>query len=779
MQERALRGSGSLRDQYVGGAGFFLSFAAAVVALSLLVTLSGCAGFSSGGNGNGSSGSGLNLSLSMPSAVVGLAFNATAAVSGGTSPYHFSISSGQLPAGLSLSSSTGTISGTPSQTGTSTFTLAVNDSTTLSTSQQYSIVVSSAGSVSVSVSPPGATVASAATQQFTATVTNSSNTSVTWKTSAGSVSSAGLYTAPTVTSTTTATVTATSVADSTKAATATVTITASSGGSQPLSITTSGLTSATQNTAYSNTLSATGGKTPYTWLMTSGSLPSGITLGTGGTISGTPTQSGQFSFTAQVKDSSSPQQTVTKSLTLTVNASSGGGSGNNLPPTTFFGFTENGTNGWPTVSYTMQRFWDSPPDQWPSINTASGVFDFSNLDSDLSMAYSNGVMEALYTLARTPTWASSNPTDTTCADTNAPSGAGDGECDAPADLNSDGSGTNATWKAWITAIAQHANSAGYTTNHAHIKYWEIWNEPDTEFDTTNRYWAGTFAQLARLTEDANCIITGRGVIHQNGNGTATPCTATAIDPTAQIVMAAGHARSGGAITFAQNQLYCNNTAGIPSEELPCPNPANAIATAIDIVNFHMKPGNESGNTCPAPTPCTPESAMQMYISNIQGILQTAEKAKPLWNGEAAYSIDGFTGAYSDPDMAASFMPRYYLLNWTLNVTGMAWYTWDALDTAGSSVSTAYQQTYGWLANASLTTPCSAVGSVWSCGITQNNTNYLIMWDNSQSCSNGVCTTGNQQVGSQWSTYQNMTIVGAPNSISGHVVPVGIQPVVLE
>ncbi len=76
-----------------------------------------------------------------------------------------------------------------------------------------------------------------------------------------------------------------------------------------------------------------------------------------------------------------------------------------------FGFTENGTSAsnWPTVSYGMQRFWDSPPLQWPSINTAPGVFDFSSLDTLLAQAYSNGVMTDMYTLARTPPWATSNP----------------------------------------------------------------------------------------------------------------------------------------------------------------------------------------------------------------------------------------------------------------------------------------------------------------------------------------------------------------------------------
>jgi hypothetical protein len=438
-----------------------------------------------------------------------------------------------------------------------------------------------------------------------------------------------------------------------------------------------------------------------------------------------------------------------------------------------FGFSATNTSigGYPTVNYSMQRFWDSPPLQWPSINTASGVFDFNNLDATLATAYSSGVTEGMYTLARTPSWASSNPSDMSCNYATAASGGGGGECDPPNDLNSDGTGSNAIWKAWITGIASHVNNPTYLQTHAHIKYWEIWNEPDAQF-----YWNGSFAQLARLTEDANCIITGRGVIHESGNGTATACTATAIDPTAQIIMSSGHA-TGKLLTYAQNQLYCN--ASPTGYQLPCPIPGNAVASAVDIINFHMKPGNQTGDTCPPPTACTPESAMQMYISGIHGILQPAEQAKPLWDGEASYAEAGFTGAYTDVDMAASFLPRFYLIDWSLGISGIAWYDWSYMTTLPAPVQTSYQQTYNWLSGSSLSTPCAASGTVWSCTITKSGTQYLIMWDASQSCANGSCTTATQTVGSQWSTYQDITIANAPVSISGRIVPVGIKPVVMH
>jgi hypothetical protein len=441
-----------------------------------------------------------------------------------------------------------------------------------------------------------------------------------------------------------------------------------------------------------------------------------------------------------------------------------------------YGMSENGV--YPTQSYTMQRFWDTPHDQWPDINTASGVYSFTNLDADLATAYSNGTTLGFYTLARTPTWASSAPTDTTCNYTGTDSGEGDGECDPPIDLNSDGSGTDAVWIAWITKIAQHANGQDgnptYLTNHAHIRYWEIWNEPDTK-----AFWAGSIAQLARMTEDANCIITGRGVIHPNGDGSSAPCTATAIDATAQIVMASAHAKTE-ALQYGQNELYCNNTSGIPSYELPCPNPANIVASTVDIINFHMKPGNESGNNCPAPTLCTLESAMQWYVSNIHGILAPTELAKPLWDGESQFSSTGFTGAYTDVNMAASVPARFYLMAQSLGIVGDAWYYANSISQP-TSVGVAYQQLYNWIAGAQLIAPCSANGTVWSCQIFNGGIPYLVMWDTAQSCAGtpSVCTTGNQTVANQWTQSQDMTAASTAAAIVGHVVAVGIKPVVIH
>ena len=86
-----------------------------------------------------------------------------------------------------------------------------------------------AAAVIISVSPTTATVASGGTEQFSAQVTNTSNTAVTWSATSGTVSTTGLFTAPTVTATKTVTVTATSVADTTKSASATVAVNVAAG----------------------------------------------------------------------------------------------------------------------------------------------------------------------------------------------------------------------------------------------------------------------------------------------------------------------------------------------------------------------------------------------------------------------------------------------------------------------------------------------------------------------------------------------------------------------
>jgi uncharacterized repeat protein (TIGR03803 family) len=97
--------------------------------------------------------------------------------------------------------------------------------------------------------------------------------------------------------------------------TATVTV----GGAQTLVVTTGSLPQARVGVSYSTTLVASGGVQPYTWSLTVGSLPAGLTLkASSGVISGMPTAAGMANFTVQVKDSDPTPATATASLGMTV-----------------------------------------------------------------------------------------------------------------------------------------------------------------------------------------------------------------------------------------------------------------------------------------------------------------------------------------------------------------------------------------------------------------------------------------------------------------------------
>ena len=105
---------------------------------SLMVTIEN--NICTAGNGSCSSCPVITLSPSvLPDGIVGVAYNQTIAANGGTAPYTFTISSGALPPGLNIDSSTGIISGTPTTAGSFPFTITATDNNGCQGSQNYTI----------------------------------------------------------------------------------------------------------------------------------------------------------------------------------------------------------------------------------------------------------------------------------------------------------------------------------------------------------------------------------------------------------------------------------------------------------------------------------------------------------------------------------------------------------------------------------------------------------------------------------------------------------------
>ena len=82
---------------------------------------------------------------SVPSAVQATPYSASLTASGGQPPYQWSLASGSLPAGLQLSASTGTLSGSPTQSGTFTFNVLGTDAASHTAQQSLSLLVSTSG----------------------------------------------------------------------------------------------------------------------------------------------------------------------------------------------------------------------------------------------------------------------------------------------------------------------------------------------------------------------------------------------------------------------------------------------------------------------------------------------------------------------------------------------------------------------------------------------------------------------------------------------------------
>lgn len=88
---------------------------------------------------------------SLPNGGVGVAYNTTLAAMGGTAPYTWSVSTGTLPAGLSLNATTGAITGNPAAAGDSTFTVQVQDNSTVKRTgtRSFTVNIAAAGALQI------------------------------------------------------------------------------------------------------------------------------------------------------------------------------------------------------------------------------------------------------------------------------------------------------------------------------------------------------------------------------------------------------------------------------------------------------------------------------------------------------------------------------------------------------------------------------------------------------------------------------------------------------
>lgn len=260
---------------------------------------------------------------SLPGGTVGTPYTAQLSASGGTPPDVWSITSGSLPAGLSLNSSTGAITGTPTATANSTISVTVTDSTPQAANVRtanFSIVIAGGFTITTSSLPNG-TVGT----RYSATLAASGGIGTyTWSIASGTLplglslkSSTGAITGtPSAVSSSTITFKVTDSASPPDVATKALALVVTG---VPLVITTKSLPNGRVGRTYRTTLAASGGIGLYTWSIASGALPIGLSLESStGTISGTPTTISSSTITVQVSDSATLTDTATKPLSISI-----------------------------------------------------------------------------------------------------------------------------------------------------------------------------------------------------------------------------------------------------------------------------------------------------------------------------------------------------------------------------------------------------------------------------------------------------------------------------
>jgi len=188
----------------------------------------------------------------------------------GTQTFTATVTGG--PAGTSTAVTWSANGGTIDQTGAYTAPATAGTYTVTATSQaddtkSDTATITVTAPIAVTISPKTENLTVGASHQFTATVTGTTNTAVTWTASGGGISTSGLYTAPATTGT--YTVTATSVADTSKSDTATVTVVAGVAVNiSPESVTL--VTGGTQT--FTAEVTGGSGNTAVTWTATGGTI---------------------------------------------------------------------------------------------------------------------------------------------------------------------------------------------------------------------------------------------------------------------------------------------------------------------------------------------------------------------------------------------------------------------------------------------------------------------------------------------------------------------------
>src|SRR5262249_4837888 len=124
------------------------------------------------------------------------------------------------------------------------------------------------------------------------------------------------------------------------------------------------------------------------------------------------------------------------------------------------------------------------------------------------------------------------------------------------------------------------------------------------------------------------------------------------------------------------------------------------------------------------------------------MVSTGLSGKPIFNTEGSWGSSNYDVLTSAQQVA--FIARWYLLHWSSGIGRMMWYAadntvWGTLCATQmpcvlTPAGVAYNQIYSWMVGATMSTPCTANGKVWTCGLLTAGIQALAVWNTAGSSS---------------------------------------------
>ncbi len=446
---------------------------------------------------------------------------------------------------------------------------------------------------------------------------------------------------------------------------------------------------------------------------------------------------------------------------------------------------------WPDPAPTFIR--TNAGERWYLIETAQGTYSptFGNLNQWIATAKREHA-QLVYTFNTVPKWATGT---NNLADPPSDLHATNEKCQAP--ISAVSPNGDCYWKEWVTKLMQyvcHANAqpSSPLSGRCDIRYFESWNEMNSD-----SYWRGSYADLAKMANDAStiihaycgdCYVIG-GSVSAGGDGYHAGPAARAYDVALGQFLDAWHA--------------------IPGAHLP------------DAVSYHSYPSRT--NVRPAPFPETLKSNgdarcsgasnvfCQVPIIKQTGVLRSALGSHswaanlPIWETEGGWGPNASMIDGKDPNSAATWRLRQaFVARWLIALasTGTQEILWFQYDNPcwGTMLSTsdptskagcpndpdiplgptparaAWKQTVAWLQGATFPHGCTHAGDIWTCDIArQDGSSGRLVWSGSDGSAQAATSYALPRQGA-FASFADLD--GNTQPLTSGNVPISIRPVLL-